>query len=53
MPDPKEKTTTEDAAVTETNGDKHNLLPDEDTWLLDAKNDMEDYLEENGVYIRQ
>ena len=53
MSKPEEKKASEDAAVTKTNGDKHNLLPDEDTWLIDAKNDMEEYLEENGVYIRQ
>lgn len=39
--------------LAQTNGDEHNLIPDEESWLLDAKNDMEEYLELKGVYIRQ
>ena len=40
-------------AFAETNGDKHNLLPDDESWIEDAKNDMEEYIELNGVHIRQ
>ena len=39
--------------LAETNGDEHNLIPDEESWIEDAKSDMEEYLELNGVYIRQ
>lgn len=39
--------------LSETNGDEHNLIPDEESWVEDAKSDMEEYLELNGVYIRQ
>lgn len=39
--------------MSETNGDSHNLIPDNDSWIEDAKGDMEEYLELNGVYIRQ
>lgn len=41
------------SAFAETNGDKHNLLPDDESWIEDAKNDMEEYIELNGVHIRQ
>ncbi len=43
----------ENEFAAETNGDKHNLLPDNDSWIEDAKNDMEEYIELNGVHIRQ
>ncbi len=43
----------EENILSETNGDKHNLIPDEDSWIEDAKNDMEEYIELNGVHIRQ
>lgn len=36
-----------------TNGDKHNLAPDESSWLEDAKEEMEDYIESQGIHIRQ
>ena len=36
-----------------TNGDKHNLLPDESFWAEDAKEEMEEYIESQGIHIRQ
>ncbi|MCM1022731.1 MAG: hypothetical protein NC395_01570 [Prevotella sp.] len=36
-----------------TNGDKHNLMPDETSWAEDAKEEMEDYIESQGIHIRQ
>lgn len=39
--------------VTETNGDSHNLIPDEPSWLEDAKEEMEDFIESQGIHIRQ
>ncbi len=39
--------------LAETNGDKHNLLPDESFWAEDAKEEMEDYIESQGIHIRQ
>lgn len=37
----------------ETNGDKHNLIPDETSWVTDAKEEMEDFIESQGIHIRQ
>lgn len=37
----------------ETNGDKHNLIPDEPSWLEDAKEEMEEFIESQGIHIRQ
>lgn len=39
--------------LAETNGDGHNLLPDEPSWLEDAKEEMEDFIESQGIHIRQ
>lgn len=50
---PKSKIPADGKSLTETNGDKHNLLPDNETWIEDAKNDMEEYIELNGIHIRQ
>ena len=36
-----------------TNGDKHNLLPDESFWAEDAKEELEEYIESQGIHIRQ
>ena len=36
-----------------TNGDKHNLLPDESFWAEEAKEEMEEYIESQGIHIRQ
>lgn len=36
-----------------TNGDKHNLIPDETSWITDAKEEMEDFIESQGIHIRQ
>lgn len=46
-----EKTSEEFAS--ETNGDSHNLIPDESSWVEDAKEDMEDFIESQGIHIRQ
>lgn len=37
----------------ETNGDKHNLIPDEPSWLENAKEEMEEFIESQGIHIRQ
>lgn len=42
-----------DEVLSMTNGDKHNLLPDESFWAEDAKAEMEEYIESQGIYIRQ
>lgn len=39
--------------MSETNGEEHNLIPDEKEWMDYAKDDMEDYIESQGIYIRQ
>ncbi|MBQ5319133.1 MAG: hypothetical protein J6K17_08565 [Oscillospiraceae bacterium] len=36
-----------------TNGDEHNLLPDESFWAEDAKEELEEYIESQGIHIRQ
>ncbi len=40
-------------AITKTNGDKHNLMPDETSWAEEAKEDLEDFIESQGIHIRQ
>ena len=40
-------------AVSETNGDKHNLLPEETSWVENAKEEMEEFIEYQGIYIIQ
>lgn len=43
-----------DARVPEkTNGDRHNLIPDQTFWTEEAKEEMEDYIESQGIHIRQ
>ena len=37
----------------ETNGDRHNLIPDEPSWIEDAKEEMEEFIESQGIHIRQ
>ena len=39
--------------LSNTNGDKHNLLPDESFWAEDAKEEMEEYIASQGIHIRQ
>lgn len=39
--------------LAETNGNKHNLIPDETSWAEDAKEDLEDFIESQGIHIRQ
>lgn len=39
--------------LAETNGDSHNLLPDESFWAEDAKEELEDFIESQGIHIRQ
>lgn len=39
--------------LTETNGDGHNLIPDEPSWIENAKEEMEDFIESQGIHIRQ
>ena len=47
-----EKNVSEDF-LAETNGDGHNLVPDEPSWFEDAKEEMEDFIESQGIHIRQ
>ncbi len=42
-----------DGALAKTNGDNHNLLPDESFWAEDAKEELEEYIESQGIHIRQ
>ncbi|MBQ8175507.1 MAG: hypothetical protein IJ035_00530 [Oscillospiraceae bacterium] len=42
-----------ESVLSMTNGDKHNLLPDESFWAEDAKEEMEEYIESQGIHIRQ
>ncbi len=39
--------------LTQTNGDKHNLMPDESFWAEDAKEELEEFIESQGIHIRQ
>ncbi|MBQ8786037.1 MAG: hypothetical protein IJZ61_00195 [Oscillospiraceae bacterium] len=48
-----EKTEKEEKFLSQTNGDKHNLMPDESFWAEDAKEELEEYIESQGIYIRQ
>ncbi len=36
-----------------TNGDGHNLIPDESSWVNDAREELEDFIESQGIHIRQ
>ncbi|MDE6762093.1 MAG: hypothetical protein K2J73_00220 [Oscillospiraceae bacterium] len=36
-----------------TNGDKHNLIFEQTSWAEEAKEEMEDYIESQGIHIRQ
>ncbi len=36
-----------------TNGDEHNLIPDESSWITDAQEELEDFIESQGIHIRQ
>lgn len=47
------KTVDNEGVLSMTNGDKHNLLPDESFWAEDAKEEMEEYIESQGIHIRQ
>lgn len=40
-------------ATAKTNGDKHNLMPDETSWAEEAKEDLEEFIESQGIHIRQ
>lgn len=53
MKDEKKLPDTEDKPRAETNGDKHNLIPDETSWVEDAKEELEDFIESQGIHIRQ
>lgn len=36
-----------------TNGSRHNLMPEESSWAEDAKEELEDFIESQGIHIRQ
>ena len=49
----KKNTNRNEDVLSQTNGDKHNLIPDESFWAEDAKEEMEEYIESQGIHIRQ
>ncbi len=51
--DEKNEKTASKKPVSETNGNNHNLIPDEEDWMDLAKDDMEDFIESQGIHIRQ
>lgn len=53
MKDDKKTGEAPEKTISETNGDKHNLIPDEPSWAEEAKEDLEDFIESQGIYIRQ
>lgn len=53
MKDDKKTNKISEKTISETNGDKHNLIPDEHSWAEEAKEDMEEFIESQGIYIRQ
>lgn len=36
-----------------TNGGEHNLIPDDSSWVEDAQEELEDFIESQGIHIRQ
>ena len=53
MKDDKKVNETPEKVLSETNGDGHNLIPDDPSWAEEAKEDMEEFIESQGIYIRQ
>lgn len=53
MKDDKKINGASEKVLSETNGDDHNLIPDESSWAEEAKEDMEEFIESQGIYIRQ
>ena len=53
MKDSKKLSETPEEAISETNGDEHNLIPDEPSWVEEAKAEMEEFIESQGIHIRQ
>lgn len=53
MKDDKKTDKNPEEALSGTNGDKHNLIPEEPSWIENAKEEMEDFIESQGIYIRQ
>lgn len=51
--DQRAKNVTDTRVPEKTNGDKHNLIPDQTSWAEEAKEEMEDYIESQGIHIRQ
>ena len=49
----KVKNNDNDSVLSQTNGDKHNLIPDESFWAEDAKEELEEFIESQGIHIRQ
>lgn len=47
------KTSENERTPVKTNGDKHNLMPDETSWAEEAKEDLEEFIESQGIHIRQ
>lgn len=50
---PNGKNSSDERVPEKTNGDKHNLMPDQTSWAEEAKEEMEDYIESQGIHIRQ
>lgn len=53
MEDGKKALNEKEKYAAETNGDGHNLIPDEPSWIEDAKEEMEEFIESQGIHIRQ
>lgn len=53
MNDDKKNDPVNERIPAETNGDGHNLVPEETSWAQEAKEDLEDFIESQGIYIRQ
>ena len=53
MKDSKKTNKAPEEAISETNGDEHYLIPDEPSWAEEAKEEMEEFIESQGIHIRQ
>ena len=53
MKESKNPKETPEEALSGTNGDEHYLIPDQPSWVEEAKEEMEEFIESQGIYIRQ
>lgn len=47
------KTDANERMPEKTNGDRHNLIQEETSWAEEAKEEMEEFIESQGIHIRQ